>query len=52
MKRIRTDSRNRLLTETLNHLMRISIEGPSVNDFNFEPAVELWGAMRQRRIAI
>ena len=52
MKRIKTESRNRLLTENLNHLMRISIEGPSINQFDFEQALELWGAMRQRRISI
>ena len=52
MKRIKTDSRNRLLTENLNHLMRISIEGPSIDQFDFEQAFELWGAMRQRRISI
>lgn len=52
MKRIKTDLRNRLLTENLNHLMRISIEGPLIDEFDFEQALELWGAMRQRRISI
>ena len=52
MKRIKTDSRNRLLTENLNHLMRISIEGPLIDQFDFEQALELWRAMRQRRISI
>ena len=52
MNRIKTDLRNRLKTPTLDCLMRISIEGPSVSDFNFERAADLWGGMRNRRLSI
>ena len=34
MNRIKTELRNRLKTTTLSCLMRISIEGPSVSDFD------------------
>ena len=38
MNRIKTELRNRLKTTTLSCLMRISIEGPSVSDFDYERA--------------
>ncbi len=52
MNRIKVDLRNRLKTTTLNSLMRISIEGPSASNFNFDRAADLWGGMRNRRITI
>ena len=45
MNRIKTDLRNRLKTSTLDCLMRISIEGPQIGDFNFERAADIWGGM-------
>jgi len=36
MNCIKTELRNRLRTSTLDSLMRISIEGPPLSDFNFE----------------
>ena len=38
MKRIKTELRNRMKTSTLDQLMRISIEGPPMDSFNFEMA--------------
>ena len=52
MKRVKTVLRNRLETETLERLLRISLKGPALSDFNFEKAADLWGSMRQRRITI
>lgn len=51
MKRIKTQLRNRLKTTTLDNLMRISIEGPSLENFDFEKAVDTWSAIRKRRIS-
>ena len=51
MKRIKTELRNRLKSSTLDHLMRISIEGPPLSDFNFERAADIWGGMRNRRLS-
>ena len=45
MNRIKTDLRNRLKTSTLDCLMRISIEGPCIAQFNFERAVDIAGVV-------
>ena len=52
MNRIKMELRNRLKTTTLSCLMRISIEGPSVSDFDYERAADIWGAMRNRRFSV
>ena len=52
MKRIKTKLRNQMKTSTLDCLMRISIEGPEIGDFNFEKAADFWGRMRNRRLSI
>ena len=52
MNRIKTELRNRLKTKTLEYLMRNSIEGPSLADFNFERAADIWGGMRNRRLKV
>ena len=52
MKRIKTALRNRMETETLDQLMPIASEGPKPEDFNFDRAADLWGAIRQRRISV
>ena len=52
MNHIKTDLRNHLKTPTLDHIMRISIEGPVVSDFNFERAADLWGGMCNRRLSV
>ena len=51
MNRIKTTLRNRLKTSTLDNLLRISIEGPELEDFDFDTAVNSWSAIRKRRIA-
>ena len=40
MRRIKTEWRLRLSEETLNHLMRISIDGPPLSEFDTYPAVQ------------
>ena len=42
MRRIKSDSRCGLKTDTLNSLLKISIDGPSLAQFNPQPAVEHW----------
>lgn len=42
MKRIKSDSRCRLKTETLNSFLKITIDGPSLAQFDPQPAVEHW----------
>ena len=31
---------------------RVSIEGPSMAQFNFERAADIWGGMRNRRLSV
>ena len=52
MIRIKTALSNRLITTNLDHLMRISINGPNSTDFDFSKAATAWGNQRQRRIKI
>ena len=50
MKQVKTELRNRIVTKTLDHLLRISISGPDLKDFDFDTAVDEWGAIPHRRI--
>ena len=50
VKRIKTCPRNSLKTETLEELMYISIEGPPMEEFNFEEEADAWGWKKKRRI--
>ena len=44
LKLIKTRVRNRMNEKTLDSLLRISIEGPPLENFNFSEAVKLWAA--------
>ena len=48
MNRVKTDLRNRLNTQNLDHLMRISINGPCLDDYNFNKTATSWGNQRQK----
>ena len=50
MNRIKTDPKNRLKTTTLDKLIRLSSEGPELDEFNFERAAMLWASKSNRRI--
>ena len=50
MKRIKTAQRNRLNTNTLDHLIRISMEGPKVTEWDPFPALRLWESWGNRRL--
>ena len=52
LSRVKTDLRNRLINETLNHLLVISIEGPNPADYPYEQACSLWASRRNRRIQV
>ena len=52
MKRIKTDTRNRLKTETLDKLIRLSSEGSNFQLFDYDVAVDLWASKSNRRITI
>lgn len=52
MNRVKTDLRNRLNTRNLDHLIRISINGPCLDDYDFNKTATSWGNKRQRRIKL
>ena len=52
LKRIKTDARNRLKTDTLDKLIRLSSEGPCMEQFNFDEAATRWSLQSNRRIKI
>ena len=47
INRIKTKVRNRLNTSTVDTLLRISIEGPPITQFDFTHALELYKGARQ-----
>ena len=52
MRRVKGRLRSEMTNSTLNHCMRISIEGPTLEEFNFNESVDSWGNLKNRRIAI
>ena len=48
--RIKNKLCNRLKTNRLNHLMRITIEGPPIDLFNFTRTFDIWKNDKRRRI--
>ena len=52
MRRVKTELRNRMNTSTLDCLMRIRIEGPCMDEFDFETALNNWAKLKNRRICV
>ncbi|XP_077866709.1 zinc finger protein 862-like [Saccoglossus kowalevskii] len=50
--RIKSDCRSSLATQTVEHLIRISSDGPSLDDFDTESVARCWmnNSKRPRRI--
>ena len=49
LKQIKSDWRSRLGTETLDHLMRISIDGPDLESYNAARALQHWWDKGERQ---
>ena len=49
MKQVKTRLRSRLLPESLDHLMRVAIEGPNIKDVNFDKVADIWYNLKQNR---
>lgn len=49
MNAIKSQSRSVLQNSTLNAIMLLSIDGPTLESFNPQPAVDFWAATVQRR---
>ena len=52
MRRVKTELRNRLSTQTLNQLQQIGIKGPQLEEFHFDKAVDTWGKVKNKRITV
>ena len=52
MNQVKTKLRNRMTTSTLDSLIRISMEGPPLPQFNFERAADIWATLRNRRLQV
>ena len=50
MKRVKSSLRNRLTTTKLDHLLRVSIEGPTIDKWDPYPAMRKWESMGNRKI--
>lgn len=50
MKRIKTRLRSQMTNVTLNHCMRVSMEGQAFDKFDLETAVNSWSLLKNRRI--
>ena len=49
MKQIKTRLRNRILPQSLDHLMRVAIEGPPLNQVNFDEIADIWFRLKENR---
>ena len=52
MKLIKSVIRNRMREDTLDSIMRITLEGPSIEQFPFHTAVRLWASKKDRRYRV
>lgn len=52
MRRIKSRLRSEMWNLTLNHCMRISIEGPPLQQFDSDAAVDAWSVLKNRRTCI
>ena len=50
LKLVKSVLRNRMGENTLDALLRISIAGPSLENFSFEKAAERWSSVKNRRL--
>ena len=50
MRRIKSRLRSEMKNSTLNDCMRVSIEGPDIDNFDFDFCVDAWSNMKNRRI--
>ena len=50
MRRIKSRLRSQMSNITLNHCMRVPIEGPPLEDFDFDTSLDTWSKLRNRRI--
>ena len=52
MKRIKTRLRSQMTNKTLNHCMRVSMEGLSLVDLDFDKSIDAWSQLKNRIITL
>ena len=52
MARVKTKLRNQMKNSTLNHCLRILIEGPPIETFDFEKVLDTWKKHGHRRLIL
>ena len=52
MARVKTKLRNQMKNSTLNHSLRILIEGPPIEEFDFEKVLNTWKEHGHRRLIL
>ena len=50
MRRIKSRLRSQMNNSTLNNCMRISMDGPPLESFDFDKSLDTWSKLRNRRI--
>ena len=45
---IKTEIRSCLLSETINHLLMLGLNGPNIDEFDFSQSIEIWKSMKSR----
>ena len=50
LKRIKTSTRNRLSSGTLDDLMIIDLEGKDVSKFDFKAVINAWASIKKRQL--
>ena len=48
--RVKTKLQSRLTNKSLNSLLVINLEGPELNDFDFNSTMQMWASIRKRRV--
>ena len=52
VNRIKTQLRNQMKASTLQQLLTIQVEGPRLNNMDFECAVDFWAQLKSCRIYV
>ena len=50
LKRIKTSTRNRHSSGTLDELVMIDLEGKDVSKFDFKAVINAWASIKKRRL--
>ena len=52
LKRVKSATRSRLAPTALNNLLLLTIEGPAMDDMDFDAVTDVWGKAKARRLRV